>query len=118
MWSRVFPIEYTTEDNTIEIIPTLLPTVDILNHKFNSKITYFTGSDRRFYLKTRESLKSGDSVYNNYGAKSNDSFLLSYGFVIPNNTEDTLYVQFGIADDGNEELVQFKKKYLEDNSLR
>ena len=119
VWSRVFPIEYPAENGEgVEIVPTLLPTVDILNHKFNAKITYFTGSDRRFYLKTRESLKSGDYVCNNYGAKSNDSFLLSYGFVIPNNSEDTLYVQFGISDDGNEELVQFKKKYLEDNSLK
>ncbi|KAG2378328.1 hypothetical protein C9374_008471 [Naegleria lovaniensis] len=118
VWSRVFPIEYECGNNEKEIVPTLLPMVDILNHKFNAKITYFTGSDSRFYLKTRESLKKGDYVYNNYGAKSNDSFLLSYGFVIPDNSEDTLYVQFGISDTNDEELILCKKKYLEDNSLK
>ncbi|KAF0974734.1 hypothetical protein FDP41_006208 [Naegleria fowleri] len=117
VWSRVFPIEYV-ENNEKVIVPTLLPMVDILNHKFNAKITYFTGSDGKFYLKTRESLKKGDSVYNNYGAKSNDSFLLSYGFVIPENSEDTLYVQFGISDTNDEELILCKKKYLEENSLK
>ena len=117
VWSRVFPIEYPCEasENGIEIVPTLLPTVDILNHKFNAKITYFTGTDRRFYLKTREPLEKGTYVHNNYGAKSNDSFLLSYGFVIENNTEDTFYVQFGVS--GDEQLVHLKKQYLEDNSL-
>ncbi|KAL9658728.1 hypothetical protein ABK040_005883 [Willaertia magna] len=133
VWSRVFPITYAinnqTSNITTEIVPTLLPVVDILNHKFNSKITYKTENET-FYLNCRENLQKGQEVCNNYGAKSNDSFLLSYGFVMRENPEDSLYVQIGMM--GNAEgsftnndsssslvksLVEMKKSYLRENQL-
>lgn len=52
----------------------------------------------------------GSSVCNNYGGKSNDSFLLSYGFVIENNSEDTCYIQIGYSD--KDEAISNRKKQL------
>lgn len=36
-------------------------------------------------------------VFNNYGPKSNEELLLSYGFVIPDNPDDTLILRLGSA---------------------
>jgi hypothetical protein len=36
---------------------------------------------------------SGSEVYNNYGAKPNSELLLAYGFVIPDNPDDTIVLK-------------------------
>ena len=40
-------------------------------------------------------IASNTEVYNNYGPKSNEELLLSYGFVIPSNPDDTLILRLG-----------------------
>jgi hypothetical protein len=35
-------------------------------------------------------------VFNNYGGKSNEEFLLGFGFCVRNNTEDTVAIQIGL----------------------
>jgi hypothetical protein len=74
----------------------MIPTIEILNHQYGSKIEYFTNiQENRFSLKSKKKIKKGEQVFNNYGGKSNDSFLLGYGFVIPNNSEDCYFIRLG-----------------------
>jgi hypothetical protein len=111
VWSRVFPIQYNDQ-----VLPTLLPVIDILNHKFNESITYVTDvANNTFTLRSNMPILQGHQIFNNYGAKSNDSFLLSYGFVVENNIQDTLYIQLGVA--GDEEQMQQKTEILLENNL-
>lgn len=42
-----------------------------------------------------EPIQGQAQVFNNYGAKSNESLLLGYGFVIPSNPDDTVVLQLG-----------------------
>lgn len=42
-------------------------------------------------------IEKGSQVFNNYGAKSNESLLLGYGFVIPDNPDDTVVLRLGGA---------------------
>jgi hypothetical protein len=37
--------------------------------------------------------QAGEEVFNNYGPKPNDELLLGYGFVLPNNPDDTLLLK-------------------------
>jgi hypothetical protein len=113
IWSRAFPIKYDED-----VVPSLLPVISILNHEYGAKMTYFTDpKENRFHLKTQVPLKRGGQVFNNYGGKSNESFLYSYGFVVDNNSEDALYVQIGHRED-DENLSRAKKKCLEENGLK
>eukprot|EP01080_Neovahlkampfia_damariscottae_P005174 gene5174-8780_t len=108
VWSRVFPFTY--ENITV---PTLLPVIEILNHQFGSKIIYFTDKmNDRFSLKTETSISKGVQIFNNYGGKSNESFLFSYGFVIENNTEDTFFLQIGYQNFSKKKLNLIKSLNL------
>lgn len=40
-------------------------------------------------------IPAGAEVFNNYGPKSNEELLLSFGFVLPDNRQDTLALRFG-----------------------
>ena len=44
------------------------------------------------------SLPSNHQVFNNYGPKSNEEFLLGYGFVLDPNPDDTLVLRLGSAN--------------------
>eukprot|EP00743_Colponemidia_sp_Colp-15_P009280 GILK01010140.1.p1 GENE.GILK01010140.1~~GILK01010140.1.p1 ORF type:complete len:858 (+),score=119.24 GILK01010140.1:37-2610(+) len=95
-WSRVLPVG---QDRT----PSLVPLCDILNHQYRAKISWFTG-DTQYQFISGEKYNRGDEVFNNYGGKGNDQFLLGYGFTIPNNSEDSYYVHLGIRGDDDSTL--------------
>lgn len=65
----------------------LYPLVDLLNHKNDTKVKWTFANDKVSFV-SQETLKEGDEVYNNYGDKSNEDLLLSYGFVQDNNPYD------------------------------
>lgn len=95
-----------------------MPVVSILNHKYNAKISYFTDvQNNRFCLQTLVPLTKGGQVFNNYGGKSNESFLFSYGFIVDNNTEDTFYVQIGLREN-NEEFYTKKLNLIQELDLK
>lgn len=48
-------------------------------------------------------------IFSNYGPKTNEAFLFSYGFIVPNNPNSTLWVQLGLR---NEDPFLEKKKSL------
>lgn len=53
-------------------------------------------------------IASGSEVFNNYGAKSNESLLLGYGFVIPDNPDDTVVLRLGGAPPEAAEALKAK----------
>ena len=54
---------------------------------------------------TGEALVAGQEIYNNYGPKSNEELLLSYGFVLQGNPQDAYQLEVaGLAAEDEEEL--------------
>lgn len=62
----------------------LYPIVDLLNHNNDTKVKWYSENGQMCFV-TQERLQSGDELFNNYGNKSNEDLLLSYGFVQDNN---------------------------------
>ncbi|AMD21371.1 HER092Cp [Eremothecium sinecaudum] len=84
--SRAFPeklLDPTCDDSNV----VLLPILDLLNHDYHSKIEW-SGAGGNFQFKKLEPVEAGQEVLNNYGGKSNEELLLSYGFVIEDNLFD------------------------------
>ncbi|WVF70755.1 hypothetical protein IAT40_005549 [Kwoniella sp. CBS 6097] len=90
--------------------PVLLPGVDIFNHARNQPILWLsshtpstTSSDSAttipsISLVSTKETESGVQLFNNYGAKPNEEWLLGYGFVIPSNPDDTVNLRLGTAN--------------------
>ena len=85
-----------------ERVGCLLPLLDMTNHRMRTGITWTTTSTHtaRVSFKTGNSsaVAAGSEVFNNYGAKSNEEFLLGYGFCIDDNPYDEYTVQLGGVD--------------------
>lgn len=92
--SRSFPANVVYSDNDYADTAILLPIIDLLNHKPLEPI-YWTGNDKHFQLSAGKSIKKGQQVYNNYGAKGNEELLLSSGFTIDNNPVDNVALKLG-----------------------
>ncbi|KAF8425980.1 hypothetical protein EV426DRAFT_38524 [Tirmania nivea] len=89
------------EDGTTQIFqegvttgaqPALFPILDMLNHKPHTKITWQPGQNDIGFT-GEELLEKGAEVCNNYGPKSNQQLLLSYGFAIQDNPNDTVLLK-------------------------
>lgn len=63
-----------------------------------------SGSTPSVSFQTPQAISAGNEVFNNYGPKSNEEFLLSYGFVLDDNPDDTLILRLGAPDDLAEKL--------------
>ena len=90
--------------------PALFPLLDILNHKPRTKITWQAGNGAVSFI-AEENLEEGVEVFNNYGPKPNQQclcpfiflqpiranfheiVLLSYGFAIRDNPDDTVMLK-------------------------
>ncbi|ODV92456.1 hypothetical protein CANCADRAFT_87007 [Tortispora caseinolytica NRRL Y-17796] len=83
--SRAFPSRLVFEERDhSESYPVLLPLLDIFNHAEKIRITWkcLPGS---ICLVPESDIPEDKEIFNNYGAKSNEEFLMGYGFVIPAN---------------------------------
>ncbi|KAK6505329.1 hypothetical protein TWF481_007235 [Arthrobotrys musiformis] len=89
--------------------PVLIPLVDILNHKPNTKIIW-EPTPTLFSLKIPETLPAGSQVFNNYGPKGNEELLMGYGFVIPDNPTDSLAMKFTISPRGQAAEIWEQRK--------
>ena len=79
--SRSFPSSLIDPER--ESHPILLPVLDTFNHKTAQAITWspdFLGRTLSFVTGSRYA--QGEEVFNNYGGKSNEEFLMSYGFTV------------------------------------
>lgn len=74
----------------------LLPVLDILNHRYRTPIAW-ERTDQGLQFVVQERIPRGAEIFNNYGPKSNEEFLMGYGFVIPGNLHDTFAVKLGVV---------------------
>ncbi|GAB7363780.1 hypothetical protein MBLNU230_g4348t1 [Neophaeotheca triangularis] len=84
--------------------PVLFPVLDVPNHRNNAHVDW-SFDPGRFSLSTNQSLEPGNEVYNNYGAKGNDEFLLGYGFCIPDNRNDRILLTLKPPPEGLQERL-------------
>jgi hypothetical protein len=113
------------DDDSLELSSTrdsdhmaaLVPVVDMLNHSPTSQITYFTDMQaKRFCLKTRSGVKLGNQAFNNYGLRSNEKLLLSYGFILEDNFIDSFHIK--VAWSGNDEFKQERMSLLKKLNIK
>lgn len=87
--------------------PALVPLADIFNHSPTSQVRYINNLTTDFFSlaievaipkSTLVPLPREVEILNNYGPKSNEGLLLSYGFCLPDNVNNSYWVQIGISD--------------------
>lgn len=80
--------------------PILIPAYDTFNHARARPVTWTYKEDGAGVCMTLNYAISegGQQVWNNYGGKSNEEFLSSYGFVLDSVSEDTLALKLGGED--------------------
>jgi len=70
----------------------LAPYLDLLNHHPEAAVVAGINLDPTappgFQIITKKAIKKGSQVFIHYGAHSNISLLVEYGFIIPNNSDD------------------------------
>ncbi|KAF8663378.1 hypothetical protein AX16_000953 [Volvariella volvacea WC 439] len=112
--SRAFPSSLLSPAPTLEYSPStepvLIPGVDALNHARGEPVSwsviYPDGSPERhpkrpyIALVHHNPVRSGQEIFNNYGAKPNSELILGYGFALPHNPEDTIVLKIGGIADG------------------
>ncbi|KAM0788417.1 hypothetical protein ACM66B_001554 [Microbotryomycetes sp. NB124-2] len=81
--SRAFPSRVVDGDDS-DPTPILLPGVDMLNHDLSSKVTWRTSeytNNGAVSLVVESATQAGSQIFNNYGPKPNEEFMLGYGFL-------------------------------------
>lgn len=72
--------------------PALVPFADLFNHDVTAIVKYRTNNLRQTFNLDIQTLKqNGQEIFNNYGAKSNESLIVGYGFTIL-DTDDDVYL--------------------------
>lgn len=106
--SRAFPSTLLSSDPSLIANPNshqvLIPGVDSLNHARGKAVTWGvskwnTPSRARpglcIQLTLNTPYAAGSELFNNYGPKPNSSLILSYGFAIEDNPDDTIMLKIG-----------------------
>mmetsp|Transcript_13165 Transcript_13165/g.28231 ORF Transcript_13165/g.28231 Transcript_13165/m.28231 type:complete len:1436 (-) Transcript_13165:969-5276(-) len=92
VWSRAFTVHQLADGkrNVVAMVPVL----DMIDHSPAVEVVWHTGpqGDQDFQFVPLHGTPKGNVVYNNYGGKGNDEFLLGYGFAIPDNPADYFLV--------------------------
>lgn len=104
--SRSFPARLVGLDDTTTS-PILILAYDTFNHARAHPVTWThlpaTATEGSMVAMTLNyETEGGCQVWNNYGGKSNEEFLSSYGFVLDTNSEDTLALKLGSIEPGVE----------------
>lgn len=74
----------------VEDDPVLIPGFDILNHRRGEPVTWSFDSPDKAVFTIRQDYGPNEQIFNNYGAKSNEELLMTYGFVEPGGPDDVL----------------------------
>lgn len=89
----------------------LLPLLDCCNHEPGTPIVWERSQDG-ISFRTPVAIKEGSEVFNNYGPKSNEELLLSYGFCLESELQSKLeYVRLSLrsgSSDDNASTVYLK----------
>ena len=72
----------------------LVPVVDMLDHDASHSAAWHLGPHGAdpFHMVTRTGRLRGEQLFNHYGRKSNEEFILGYGFAIADNPFDFVHV--------------------------
>ncbi|KAK9868713.1 hypothetical protein WJX84_009251 [Apatococcus fuscideae] len=95
VWSRAFRVPLGEQGHGLALVPF----ADMLDHDPNAHIAWhagFTGADD-FQMVTFSPISKGSVLCNNYGFKSNEELLLSYGFMLPNNLADFFHITLSLG---------------------
>ena len=104
--SRIFGISINNNKTDV-----LVPYADLLNHKRPRQTQwYYDDKINSFVIQASTDINKGDEIYDSYGKKTNDRFLLNYGFTI----EDNDSAEYGLKIIFNDcyPLYELKKKLL------
>lgn len=102
--SRVFGISI----NNVKM-DVLAPFADLLNHSNPTQTKwYYDNTQNSFIVQAVQDIPEGSEIYDSYGAKTNTSFLLNYGFAMENN----LNCEYTIALCFNQNCPQYEKKKI------
>ncbi|KAI4379089.1 hypothetical protein MLD38_005428 [Melastoma candidum] len=104
--SRAFRLHgRKTGDSSSVDTPMMLPLIDMCNHSFspNARIVQERGGpmpEMLVKVVAEKEIQANDPLFINYGALSNDLFLLDYGFVVPSNPYDMIELKYdgGLLD--------------------
>ncbi|SGY16550.1 BQ5605_C012g06905 [Microbotryum silenes-dioicae] len=92
--SRSFPSSLITGPTTPDPDPVLFPGVDTLNHAYATPITWSSDVKHPTHpslsLILESQVAEDEQVFNTYGPKANEEWLLGYGFVPEENPSDLL----------------------------
>ena len=96
----------------------MVPYADMLNHKMPRQTSWnYSNSRDGFIIEACERIKKGDQVYDSYGNKCNNRFLLNYGFVNLNNEADN-EVAITVTMSADDKLTEQKRLICKENSSR
>ena len=104
--SRIFGISINNNKTDV-----LVPYADLLNHKRPRQTQwYYDDKINSFVIQASTDINKGEEIYDSYGKKTNDRFLLNYGFTI----EDNDSAEYGLKVIFNDcfPLYELKKKLL------
>ena len=86
--SRVFGISKSS--NSFDC---LIPFVDFINHSETRNVNWNYNSEKGYFrLTAKEGIEKNQEIVDNYGKKSNERLLITYGFVVKNNIFDNYVV--------------------------
>lgn len=72
----------------------MVPISDLLNHNIEPDVNwYFDNREKYFKMVSNKYIRQNTPITDTYGNKSNIKYFLYYGFTIPNNISDILYVK-------------------------
>lgn len=91
--SRSFPGRIYGKSND----PVLIPGLDSINHSRGFPVTW-SHQDNAVVLTLHKAVQKNTQVMNNYGAKSNEELILSYGFVEQGGPDDVLVLRLRDGD--------------------
>ncbi|KAJ3394943.1 hypothetical protein HDU92_006408 [Lobulomyces angularis] len=114
---KVFNESIKPENNAKNPECCMWPVLDMCDHKLDYKIEWSSVA-RPGYVSyiAREDTKLNTELYTNYGAKGNEMFLGSYGFVLKDNPND--YVKVNLQISTKDALLEKKKNLLEKYNIR
>ena len=85
-------------DSTYDGVGILLPLLDMFNHKRRTKIEWRGTSTAIQFVNGGDKIVGEAQIFNNYGGKSNESLLISYGFAIADNEDDAFLLELVIGE--------------------
>ena len=104
--SRIFGIQIG--ENKTDV---LAPFADLLNHKRPRQTQwYFDNILNSFVIQALEDIDKGSEIFDSYGKKTNNRFLLNYGFALEDN--DCNEVSLNVSFNDSYPLFNLKKNFF------